>query len=144
MRNEKMAKVRDHMSQPPITISTVAIVHEAAQKMRSADVGALVVLEDGKPYGIVTDRDIAIRGVAQGLNPQTTPIGSICSKDLISVSPEDNLDSVLRLMREKALRRVLVVDYEKAPVGIVSLGDLALERDRSSVLAEISAAPPNH
>jgi CBS domain-containing protein len=140
----KMAKVRDYMSTPPITIPSVALVHEAAQKMRSEDVGALVVLEDGKPYGIVTDRDIAIRGVAQGLNPETTPIASLCSKDLITVSPEDNLDNVLRLMRENALRRVLVVDYEKAPIGIVSLGDLALERDRSSVLAEISAAPPNH
>jgi CBS domain-containing protein len=139
-----MAKVRDFMSHPPITISSVALVREAAEKMRSADVGALIVQEDGKPYGIVTDRDIAIRGVAQGLNPETTPVGSICSKDLTTVSPEDNIDSALHLMRQKALRRVLVVDYEKAPIGIVSLGDLALEGDRRSVLADISAAPPNH
>jgi CBS domain-containing protein len=139
-----MPKVREYMSQPPITISTVALVHEAAQKMRASDVGALVVQEDGKPYGIVTDRDIAIRAVAQGLNPETTPVGSICSKELTTVSPDDNIDVVLKLMREKALRRVLVVDYEKAPIGVVSLGDLALALDRSSVLGDISAAPPNH
>jgi CBS domain-containing protein len=139
-----MSKVRDYMSHPPITISAVASVHEAAQKMRATDVGALVVQEDGKPYGIVTDRDIAIRAVAQGLNPETTPVGGICSKELTTVSPDDNIDTVLKLMREKALRRVLVVDYEKAPIGIVSLGDLALARDRGSVLGDISAAPPNH
>jgi len=138
-----MSKVREYMSQPPITISTVALVHEAAQKMRATDVGALVVQEDGKPYGIVTDRDIAIRAVAQGLDPETTPVGSICSKELTTVSPDEDIESVLTLMREKALRRVLVVDYEKAPIGVVSLGDLALALDRDSVLGDISAAPPN-
>lgn len=138
-----MSKVREYMSQPPITISTVALVHEAAQKMRATDVGALVVQEDGKPYGIVTDRDIAIRAVAQGLDPETTPVGSICSKELTTVSPDEDIESVLTLMREKALRRVLVVDYEKAPIGVVSLGDLALALDRGSVLGDISAAPPN-
>ena len=127
-----------------ILIPAFATVREAAQQMRTADIGALVVEEDGKPYGIVTDRDIAIRAVAQGLNPEVTPIASICSKDLITVSPEDHIDSALRLMREKALRRVLVVDYEKAPIGMVSLGDLAVRRDSHSVLGEISAAPPNH
>jgi CBS domain-containing protein len=141
---KKMPRVRDFMSTPLITISTVALVREAAQKMRAADVGALVVEEDGKPYGIVTDRDIAIRAVAEGLNPESAPVGSICSKELTTVLPDDDIDSALKLMREKALRRVLVVDYEKAPVGIVSLSDLARERDLTSVLAEISAAPPNH
>jgi CBS domain-containing protein len=140
----KMPRVRDFMSTPPITISTVALVREAAQKMRTADVGALVVQEDGKPYGIVTDRDIAIRAVAEGLNPESAPVGSICSKELTTVSPDDDIDSALKLMREKALRRVLVVDYEKAPIGIVSLGDLARERDLGAVLADISEAPPNH
>lgn len=139
-----MPRVCDVMSTPLITISTVALVREAAQKMRAADVGALVVEEDGKPYGIVTDRDIAIRAVAEGLNPESAPVGSICSKELTTVLPDDDIDSALKLMREKALRRVLVVDYEKAPVGIVSLSDLARERDLSSVLAEIKAAPPNH
>jgi len=138
-----MRKVRDLMSHPLITISTVAPVQEAAQKMRAADVGALVVQEDGKPYGIVTDRDIAIRAVAQGLHPETTPVGSVCSQELTSVSPDDEIGKVVTLMREKALRRVLVVDYEKTPVGIVSLGDLAVEYDRSSVLGQISAAPSN-
>jgi CBS domain-containing protein len=139
-----MRKVRELMSYPPITISTVAPVQEAAQKMRAADVGALVVEEDGKPYGIVTDRDIAIRAVAQGLHPETTPVGSVCSQELTTVSPDDDIDSVVTLMRAKALRRVLVVDYEKTPIGIVSLGDLAVEYDRRSVLGQISAAPPNH
>jgi len=139
-----MTKVRDFMSHPPITISTVAPLQEAAQRMRTADVGALVVQEDGRVYGIVTDRDIAIRAVAQGLNPETTPIGSVCSQEVTTVSPDDDLDSVVKLMRERALRRVLVVDYEKAPIGIVSLGDLAVEYDRRSVLGQISAAPPNH
>lgn len=140
-----MAKIGDLIhDQRPVKVSTTTTVLDTARQMRSEDIGVVIVEEDGQPYGIVTDRDIAIRGVAQGLNPETTPIASICSKELATVTPNDEVDTAVELMREKALRRVLVVDAERRALGIVSLGDLAIARDAGSVLGQISSAPSNH
>lgn len=136
-------KVRELMSKQAMKLQSSAPVSDAARKMRSADVGAIIVEENGKPSGIVTDRDIAIRVVAQGLDPQKTPVSQICSKDLTTLSPDDDIDRAVQVMRQKAIRRVLVVDSQNKALGIVSLGDLALERDSQSVLGQISAAPPN-
>jgi CBS domain-containing protein len=136
-------KVRELMGKQPVKLQSSAPVTEAARQMRSADVGAIIVEENSKPCGIVTDRDIAIRVVAQGLDPQNTPVSQICSKDLTTLKPDDDIDRAVQMMRQKAIRRVLVVDAQDKALGIVSLGDLALERDSQSVLGQISAAPPN-
>lgn len=136
-------KVRELMSKQPVKLQSSAPIVEAARQMRSADVGAVIVEENSKPCGILTDRDIAIRVVAQGLDPQKTPVSQICSKDLTTLAPEDDIDRAVQMMRQKAIRRVLVVDSQNKALGIVSLGDLALERDSQSVLGQISAAPPN-
>jgi CBS domain-containing protein len=135
--------VRDLMQRLPVKVSSTSPVQLAARHMRDADVGAVIVEEDGKPYGIVTDRDIAVRAVAQGLNPETAPIASICSKELATVSPDADIESAISLMRERALRRVIVVDADRVPLGIISLGDLTLARGATSILGEISAAPAN-
>ena len=139
-----MTTVRELIQKPLIKVSSTSPVQEAARRMRDDDVGAVIVEEDGKPYGIVTDRDIAVRAVAQGLNVTIAPVASICSKELATVSPDEDIESAIQLMLDKALRRVLVVDAHSAPVGIVSLGDLAIARGSSSVLGQISAAPANH
>lgn len=139
-----MTSVRELIRKPPVKVSSTSPVQEAARRMRDDDVGAVIVEEDGKPYGIVTDRDIAVRAVAQGLNVLIAPVASICSKELATVSPDDDIESAIQLMLDKALRRVLVVDSQNAPVGIVSLGDLAIARGASSVLGQISSAPANH
>jgi CBS domain-containing protein len=138
-----MTSVREMIRKPPIKVSSTSPVQEAARRMRDDDVGAVIVEEDGKPYGIVTDRDIAVRAVAQGLNVTIAPVASICSKELATVSPDEDIESAIQLMLDKALRRVLVVDAHSTPVGIVSLGDLAIARGSSSVLGQISAAPAN-
>ena len=138
-----MTKVRELMTTPPVTVPSTATVEEAARQMRAEDIGVLIVQEDGKPYGIVTDRDIVVRAVAEGLDPESAPIASVCTKDLTTVSPDADIESAMCLMRDKAVRRVLVVDWENVPVGIVSLGDLAIAKDVHSVLGQISAAPPN-
>jgi CBS domain-containing protein len=135
--------VRDLMRRKPIKVSSTSPVLLAARRMRDDDVGAVIVEEDGKPYGIVTDRDIAIRAVAQGLNPETAPIASICSKEIATVSPDVDIESAIALMRERALRRLMVVDAERVPLGMISLGDLTLARGATSILGEISAAPAN-
>jgi CBS domain-containing protein len=135
--------VRELMRKPPVKVSSTSPVQVAARHMRDGDVGAVIVEEDGKPYGIVTDRDIAIRAVAEGLNPETAPIASICSKDVATVSPDADVESAITLMRERALRRIMVVDADRVPLGVISLGDLTLARGASSILGEISAAPAN-
>jgi CBS domain-containing protein len=91
----------------------------------------------------VTDRDITVRLVAQGRDPNTTQLADICSSELTTLSPDDDIERAIRVMSEKAIRRVPVVDSRNEAVGIVSLGDLALERDPRSVLGRISSAPPN-
>jgi CBS domain-containing protein len=136
-------QVRDLMHQQLIKLPASAPVVEAARRMRGANVGAIVIEENGRAAGIVTDRDIAVRAVADARDLEQTPLSEICSKQLVTISPDDSLDHVIQIMREKAVRRVLVVDAQNKAVGILSLGDLAQDRDAKSVLGQISAAPPN-
>ena len=135
--------VRDLMTTTPRTLARDSTVAEAARLMRDADVGAVIVTEGDSAFGIVTDRDIVVRGMAEGRDPDETNVGDICSTDLTSLSADDSLDDAIRQMREKHIRRILVVDGAK-PIGILSIGDLALERDQQSALAEISGASPNN
>jgi len=137
-------KVVDVMSSDAIKLPSYAPVMEAAKQMSSAGIGAVIVEDDGASVtGIVTDRDIAVRVVAQGLDPSRTKLGEVCSRDLVTISPEDEIDTAIACMRDRAIRRLLVVDSDSRTVGVLSLGDLALERDASSVLGQISAAPPS-
>jgi CBS domain-containing protein len=130
------------MTPNPATVPATATVADAARLMRDDHIGDVIVMDDSHICGIVTDRDIAVRAVAEGKDPTKFPIGSICSKELVTARPDDTVDDAARLMREKALRRLPVVEGDQ-PVGIVSIGDLAVERDDKSALADISAAPPN-
>jgi len=135
--------IRDVMTTNPETLPESTTVREAAEAMRANDIGDVVVVDDnGKLSGILTDRDIVVRVVAEGRDPRATRIGDIASRDLTAVSPDDPVDRAVQLMRDKAIRRLPAVDKGK-PVGIVSIGDLALDRDPGSALADISAAPPN-
>jgi len=136
-------RIKDVMTPNPQTLSVSATVREAAEAMRANDIGTVIATNDqGRIAGILTDRDIAVRVVAEGRDPRATRIDDIASHDLVALSPDDPIDRAVEAMRERALRRLPVVQDGKV-VGIVSLGDLALERDPDSALADISAAPPN-
>lgn len=135
-------KVRDVMTARPIQLGADRPVFEAARLMREADMGDVLVTRDGALCGIVTDRDIVVRCLAEGLDPTETPLERICSGDLVTLSPEQDADEAVRTMQERAIRRIPVVE-DGRPVGIVALGDLAAERDRSSTLGRISTARPN-
>ena len=135
--------VQDVMTPSPRTLDARTSIQEAAQVMRDEDIGDVLVTEAGAIAGIVTDRDISVRAVAEAKAPKETAIGEIASRDLVSVSPADSLDEVIAMMRDKAIRRIPVVDGNR-PVGILSLGDLAMARDPQSVLADVSAAPANN
>jgi CBS domain-containing protein len=136
--------VREVMTAAPVTIAASASIAEAAQAMRDSDIGDVIVLEESDEIcGIVTDRDIALRAVAEARDANQTKVGDICSRALVALSPDDSTGDAVRLMREKAVRRLPVVEAGK-PVGIVTIGDLAIELDRDSALADISATKPNN
>jgi CBS domain-containing protein len=134
--------IRDVMTAHPVTLPATSSLVDAALAMRDFNVGDVIVLEDGQICGIITDRDIVVRAIANGNYPATTKLGEICSRELTTLSPTDTVDDAVRLMRENAIRRLPVVENGQ-PVGIVSLGDLVIDRDRHSVLGDISAALPN-
>jgi CBS domain-containing protein len=133
------------MTPEPVTMIESDTVFDAARLMREEDIGDVIVLDDtsARVKAIVTDRDIVIRAIADGADPRETTLAAVASEELLTVSPDDAVDKVARLMRDRAVRRVPVVDAEGRAAGVVSLGDLALELDRRSALAEISAAPGN-
>ena len=137
-----MQQVKEVMTERPATLDRAASLAEAAQLMRDRDIGDVIVVEGQDVAGIVTDRDIVIRGVADGADPNRTRVGEVVSGELASVGPNDPVEQAITVMREKAVRRIPVLEGGKL-VGIVSLGDLAVERDQSSVLADISEEPPN-
>jgi CBS domain-containing protein len=135
--------VGDIMTKAPVSLSVEATVRDAARLMRELNVGAIVVHRHGEMCGIVTDRDIVVRCLARDGNCDETPLQEICSRELVALHPNDDVDHAVRLMRDKAIRRIPVVQNGRA-VGILSLGDLALERDPFSALGAISAASPNY
>ncbi len=135
--------IRDIMTPNPHTIQPSMSVMDAAQIMRKSDIGDVIVVEDKRLFGILTDRDIVVRVLAEGRDPEITPVSDVCSRELAAVRATDSVGTVVRVMREKAVRRLPVVEDSGEVIGIVSIGDVAVERDRHSALADISAAPPN-
>ena len=130
------------MTTNPRTVNADATVLEAAQVMRDSDIGDVIVVEDGEVTSIVTDRDIAVRGVAEGRDAESTTVGEIATTGVKAIEPDASVDDALRMMREHDIRRLPVVKNGR-PAGIVSLGDLAVEREPDSTLADISAAAPD-
>jgi CBS domain-containing protein len=136
-------RIREVMTLDPKTVPATASVVEAARAMRENDIGDVIILAEDRLYGILTDRDIVVRALAEGRNPAATRVADICSRELLAISPNRSVEDAARLMREMSIRRLPVMERGGQVVGIVSLGDLAARQDRRSVLAEISVAPPN-
>jgi CBS domain-containing protein len=135
--------VRDVMTENPRTLERDATAVDAARAMRDEDIGAIVITDGDEVYGILTDRDIVVRGIVEGRSAEEIKVGDICTTDVTFLGPDDSIDDAIRQIRDKHIRRVPVVE-DGRPVGILSIGDLALERDQESALAEISAAAPNN
>lgn len=136
--------VAEVMTRDPLTVEESAPVTEAARVMRDQDIGDVIVTRaDGTVCGIVTDRDLALRVVAEGLDPDSLKIEDVCDHRVISIGSREPVAKAVKLMTDNAIRRVPVIDDEQL-VGILTLGDLAIERDPTSALADISEAPPNN
>jgi CBS domain-containing protein len=139
-----MAKVISEVMTPdPVCLTENATVAEAARQMRDYDIGDVLVTNERGLRGVLTDRDIVIRAIATQRDPNTTLVSEILSADPICLKPDDSVTEAVDTMRRHALRRLPVCEGERL-VGIVSIGDLAIEQDSRSALANISAAPANH
>jgi CBS domain-containing protein len=137
-------KVGDIMTTSPLSLPLEATLFEAAQVMRDSGIGNVLVTFAGRLCGLVTDRDIVVRGIAECRDPALTPLGDVCTADLVTVHPDEDADTVARLMSRRAVRRLPVVDDERRPIGIVTLGDLAVSAGVGrQTLSDISKAPPN-
>jgi CBS domain-containing protein len=132
--------VRDAMSANPRTASPDQSLADAAQMMKSDDIGSVPVVEDGRLVGMLTDRDIVIRAVAESVDAQTLNIGDVASRELVTVEPEQDLDEALALMARHQVRRLPVVEDGRL-VGVLAQADVALEaKDKKAgeLLEEVS------
>jgi CBS domain-containing protein len=136
--------IREVMTALPQTLDLTATIKDAARVMEGNDIGVVVVVDGatGRVAGMLTDRDVTIRAVAEGRDPSTTTVGQVYSSEIATLAPTDNVQDAIRLMRERGVRRLPVVQ-DGRPIGVVSLGDISVEADPGSVLADISAASPN-
>jgi CBS domain-containing protein len=125
-----MAKsIRDVMTRNPRSVETNASVVEAARLMKEEDVGIAPVVEGGRLVGAITDRDIVLRVVVEGKDPQSTTVREIASTDLVTVDPQQDLDEALRLMARHQIRRLPVVEEDGKLVGVLAQADVAREAD---------------
>ena len=135
-----MATVREMMTGNPEQVDTDTTVHEAARIMSELNVGAVPVVTGGQLQGIVTDRDITVRVIAENRNPAEVRVGEIATPSPVTVTPDMDMDEAARLMAEHQVRRLPVVEGDRL-VGMLSLGDVAVEgssAEAGRALKEIS------
>jgi CBS domain-containing protein len=135
--------IREVMTENPELVSGDTTVADAAKLMRDKGFGGVLCADGEELKGFLTDRDIAVRVVAEGKDPTSTTVGEVATTELHTLSPDDSVEDAIELVRQHDVRRLPVVEGAR-PVGIVSIGDLALERDENSALADISSASQNN
>jgi CBS domain-containing protein len=123
--------VRDVMSADPRAVDAEKPVAEAAKMMKNEDVGLTPVVEGDRLVGTLTDRDIAVRVVAEGRDPGSTPVGEVASTNVVTVTPQQDLDDALSLMAQHQIRRLPVVEEDGRLVGVVAQADVAKSADHS-------------
>ncbi|MET7469036.1 CBS domain-containing protein [Micromonospora sp. NPDC005686] len=138
-----MFRVSDVMTRQVVYLPAETPLDEAARVMKESDIGDVVVTDGATLAGMLTDRDIVVRAVAERADPGSTTIGSIITREVVMIEQNCTANEAAALMRERNIRRVLVCDNERKLVGIVSLGDLAMQLDPQSALSDISEAAPN-
>jgi len=128
-----MAKsIREAMTPNPSTVQPTTSIAEAAQVMKSEDAGVVPVVEGEQLIGMLTDRDIAIRIVAEGRDPNSTTVGDIASRQLVTIDPQQDIEEAVRLMGQHQVRRLPVVEEDGRLVGIVAQADVAQATDAAT------------
>lgn len=136
-----MTQIREAMSGPVVAVDQNAAAADAARLMGENDTGDDVVMDGGRLVGIVTDRDLALRVVAEGMDPYVS-VSEILTTDPATIAPDEDLTAASELMKEHAIRRLPVCDRGEV-VGFISLGDLSTHVDADATLTAISSAPAN-
>jgi CBS domain-containing protein len=129
-------KIKEIMTGDFETISSGSSLTAAARKMQSLNVGVLPVEEEGRIIGLITDRDIVVRGLAEGHEPSSTEVRDILTADLVCCHENDTVEEAVRLMEDNKVRRLIVCDRDGTPVGIVSLGDIAAKSGQEQLAGE--------
>ena len=136
-------RISEMMTDRLVTVGPDDPVTAAAAAMREHDIGDVLVTEDRVVRGVITDRDVAVRVVAAGLDPASTAVRDVASQQVVSVRPDEPVASAVKKMREHAVRRLPVVDDDGRAVGVITIGDLASYDDPDSALSDVSTATPN-
>jgi CBS domain-containing protein len=130
-------KIRDVMTPDAVAAHPETTLMAAAELMRLLNVGSLPVVEDERVVGIVTDRDIVVRGLALGFNPRSASVADVMTRNVLTCSVDENVEDVAQQMRDLQVRRLLVVDERERLLGIVSLGDLAMEMEDQALAGRV-------
>lgn len=130
-------KIRDVMTPDAVAAQPETTLMAAAEMMRLLNVGSLPIIENERIVGIVTDRDIVVRGLALGFNPRTATVADVMTRNVQTCSVDDDVEEVARQMRDLQVRRLLVVDENERLLGIVSLGDLAMEMEDQALAGRV-------
>ncbi len=129
-------KVSEIMSRKLVVVSPADTVKSAANAMRSSNVGILPVLSEDRMIGIITDRDIVIRVVADGKSPAECEVGDVMTEEIHYCLDDDDIEEVARRLGEQRIRRMPVLDRNNRPVGLISLDDIAIHADWGRTVAE--------
>ncbi len=130
----------DVMTKNPVAALPDDTVASVAQLMKDRDIGPVPIVEDKiskKLFGIVTDRDLAIKVVAEGLDPRTTPVKDVMTRDVVTCHEEDEIEATLQAMSKHQLRRILVVDADGSLVGIIAQADVATRMNEPEITGEV-------
>jgi CBS domain-containing protein len=131
-------QLKDIMTPNPECVRPNATLQEAARRMRDLDVGPLPVCgDDDRLAGMITDRDIAVRAVAEGKDPKTTPVREAMTEEIVYGFEDQDVDDAARVMEQRQIRRLVVLNRDRRLVGIVSLGDLAVEAGARATAGEV-------
>ncbi len=130
-------QLKDMMTKEVKTIEPDVSARKAAEQMALLDIGVLPIVEGGKPVGMITDRDLAIRVLAKNLPGEKTPVRDVMSTDIVAVPAGHDVEATAALMQERQIRRIVVLDDEEKVAGILSLGDLAVAHEDARVPGKV-------
>lgn len=133
-------KLKEAMTPNPKTVAIDESLEHAAKLMDTHNIGLLPVLENGRPVGVITDRDLIVRAIARGLNPKDTPVSRAMSQDLITVQEEQEIDHAIELMKKNQIARVLVNNKAGKLVGVLTASDAALCCGGDTRVGQLAAA----
>ena len=148
MANQNSKQIRDVMTSNPECVNEKDSLRDVARIMKDRDTGVVPVVDGRKIVGLITDRDIVVRGLAEGKNLENASVSELMTKQVRTVRDDASVNDALELMNSAEVRRVAVVNSNDELVGIVSLGDISVKSDKDAKVGQtvesISGAPPNN